>query len=200
MSDQAFPLKWPAGWKRTPPYSREDRRVFRATFEQGRRTLFREIEMLGGSGIVLSTNLPLRNDGFPYASAREPEDPGVAVYFTYQKKPMCFACDQYRYVRQNIRAIALTIDALRGIKRWSASDMMERAFTGFVAIEDKFTRPWREILEIGPTETGDRAAMAERVQFQFRLLSKTRHPDAGGSEQAFLELTAACDRALKELM
>ena len=47
---------------------------------------------------------------------------------------MVFACDKFRYTRDNIYAVAKTIEALRGIERWGASDMMERAFSGFKAL------------------------------------------------------------------
>jgi hypothetical protein len=76
---------------------------------------------MGGTGVILSTNIPLRNDGLPYANSREPNDPGVAVYFRYQKRDLCFACDAYTSVRENAYAIAKTVEALRGIERWGAS-------------------------------------------------------------------------------
>ena len=89
---------------------------------------------MGGSGVILSTNIPLRNDGLPYANSREPNDPGVAVYFQHKKREMCFACDAFKTVRENAYSIGKTIEALRGIERWGASDMMERAFRGFAAL------------------------------------------------------------------
>ena len=39
----------------------------------------------------------------------------AAVYFTYKQKPMCFACDKWDQVHDNIYAIGKTIKALRGI-------------------------------------------------------------------------------------
>src|SRR3546814_19053229 len=47
---------------------------------------------------------------------------------------MTFACDRWDTVRDNVRAIGKTIEAIRGIERWGASDMMERAFSAFEAL------------------------------------------------------------------
>lgn len=145
--------------------------------------------MLGGSKVVISTNVPTRNDGLFYASAREPEDPGVAVYFDYQKKPMCFACDQYQTVRENIQAVAMTINALRGIERWGASDMLERAFRGFAALP---AASWRSVLRVGPA-----ASLAE-AEAAFRVLVHEGHSDHGGNADMDL-LVQARDQARLEL-
>ena len=157
-----------------------------------RDQLLDEIFRLQGRDIILSTNIPVRNDGLPYATWKEPEDSGVAVYFDYGKKKMCFACDQYYYVRQNIRGIGKTIEALRGIERWGASDMMEKAFLGFIQIEDK-TRPWTDVLGLTPLATN------LDVEASFKKLAKKYHPDAGGTSEQFQELARAREIANKEV-
>jgi hypothetical protein len=107
---------------------------------------------MGGTNVVVSTNLPLFRDGYPIASGMEPTDPGVAVYFRLNGKSMVFACDRYFYVYENIQAIARTIEALRGIERRGASDMMERAFSGFNALTDGPSEDWREVFGFKPFE------------------------------------------------
>jgi hypothetical protein len=47
---------------------------------------------------------------------------------------MCFACDRWDSVADNVQAIRKTIEALRGIERWGTGDMVQRAFAGFVAL------------------------------------------------------------------
>ena len=136
---EAFPLYWPEGWKRTA-YRRTS--AFKiAAFGKARDLLLAEIKRMGGTSIVLSTNISLRNDGLPYAGQRNPDDPGVAVYFLYKKRQMSFACDAYRKVEENAYAIAKTIEALRGIERWGASDMMERAYFPPSAASFLMSRP-----------------------------------------------------------
>jgi hypothetical protein len=77
---EAYPLSWPDGWKRVPYRTRSRFKV--SGFGRTRDRLLTEIVRMGGSKVVLSTNIPLRNDGPPYANTREPSDPGVAVYFS----------------------------------------------------------------------------------------------------------------------
>ena len=192
---ESYPLYWPEGWKRTDPARRKAQPLFRKNFGGNRDELLTEIDRLGGRKIILSTNIPLRNDGLPYATFREPQDPGVAVYFDYRDRPMCFACDQYAHVTENVRAIALTIGALRGMERWGASDMMERAFRGFAAIEDQTFRSWREILGFKPGAPVAKNDIADA----FRRRAQVHHPDKGGDPGKFRDLIAARDRAMAEL-
>ena len=99
---EAFPLHWPAGRPQTAILSgvaSTSPSLWLAT------ACSREIRMLGGTLPVLSTNIPLRKDGLPYANHRQPEDKGVAVYFTLNGNPMCFACDRWDSVADNVQAI-----------------------------------------------------------------------------------------------
>jgi hypothetical protein len=142
-----------------------------------------QIRMLSGRNPVISSNVQLRQDGLPYANQRAPGDAGVAVYFSYKNRQMCFACDKWRDVYDNIYAIGKTIEALRGIERWGTGDMVEQAFTGFVALPAP-KNPW-EILGVR------RGASAEEVDAAFRARAKTVHSDLGGSDAAMAELNAA---------
>jgi hypothetical protein len=191
---EAFPLYWPEGWPRTPDYKREYSK-FKTGFGAAREFLFAEIRRMGGSKQVLSTNVPLRNDGMPRANMPEPKDRGVAVYFRYQKKDMVFACDKYINVRDNIYAIAKTIEALRGIERWGASDMMERAFRGFTALPEKASQPWRNVLGLD----GGFVSI-EVVESRFRELALKHHPDVGGDSEAFQAIVRAREEARNELL
>lgn len=151
---------------------------------------------MGGAKIVVSTNLPLFRDGYPIASGMEPKDPGVAVYFRLRDKSVVFACDRYIHVYENLQAIAKTIEALRGIKRWGASDMMERAFSGFRALRDGPSEDWREVLGFEQLESVTRKI----VETRHRELVKKHHPDKGGDRHAFERVMRARDAALIELI
>ena len=186
---ESFPLCWPEGWKRTPVNLRE-KSQFRRTTNDVRNFLKEEVRRLGADRLIISTNMPTRLDGEFYASARNPEDPGVAVYFTYKKKPMCFACDRHPSLRENLHAIAATINALRGIERWGASDMMERAFSGFAQLP---AASWRSVLELGESPT------RAEVEYNYLKLARLHHPDKGGDAVKMAEINKARDAALKEL-
>lgn len=188
---EAFPLHWPEGWPRAK--WRQPSR-FITTLAKARDGLFSELERLGASNIILSTDIPLRKDGLPYAGKENPSDPGIAVYFQYKRKPMVFACDQYEKSYENMQAVRKTIEALRGIERWGASQMMERAFNGFAALPGP-DRPWREVMGFAQDESIDRL----NVETRYRTLAKKTHPDAGGSQGLFLELQRAKEQAMKEL-
>lgn len=127
----AHPLRWPDGRPRTraPQRSR-----FEVSFAAARDGLLDEIGRLGGSAVVVSTNVPLRRDGLPYAGGGEPADRGVAVYFAVRGRALCFACDRWDRVRDNLQAIRRTVEALRGIERWGTGAMVKQAFDGFRAL------------------------------------------------------------------
>lgn len=202
MDRDAYPLCWPENWPRTKLNKRERSR-FKVTPDRARKLLLEEIGRLVGykykrQDVIVSTNLRLRNDGEIHASQRQPEDQGVAVYFTYKGNSMVFACDRWDIVHDNIHSVGKTIEALRGIERWGASDMLERAFTGFKALNAAKEDYWRTILKI--TVKNNSAETLEQVERNFRRLAHDAHPDKeGGSNDAFHELTQARDRARKEL-
>lgn len=193
---EAFPLTWPDNYKRTHPSRiRRNWPFWRGTLDKHRRGLVEEVRKLGGSDLIISTNMPLRKDGQIHAGAGEPVDAGVAVYFTWNNKPMCFACDQFETVRENVRSIALTIESIRAIERYGASDMMERAFRGFTALPEKAGEYWRDVLEI-PTEA---KVTTEQVEKQFRFFALVKHPDKGGTIEEWQQLVNARENAMKDL-
>jgi len=183
---EAYPLKWPDGWPRAK--SRQRSR-FDVTPGKAARELLWEIERMGGKYPVISTNAELRRDGLPYANHKEPDDPGVAVYFETGGKQKVFACDKWTTVRDNMRAIQKTIEAIRGIERWGASEMMERAFSAFNALPPPKT--WRDFFP--DVSTPDDLKRCYREQ------AKKMHPDHGGSEAAMAELNAHYRDAAEEL-
>ena len=190
---EAYPLKWPEHKKRV---TRREGSRFRVAFAKARDELFSELSKLGARGVVLSTNIPLKNDGKPYANYKTPDDPGAAVYFQYKEKSMCFACDRWVKIEDNIQAIRHTIAALRGIARWGTGDMLQAAFDGFVALPAPVAsrvRPWWEILHAG------RDWPLSHIEAQYRALAGEYHPDRpDGSHDKMTEINAAIAIARKE--
>jgi hypothetical protein len=189
----AYSLHWPEGWARTS--ARKSGHKFgqtrELTFDRARNSLSKELKCLGASNMVLSTNLPVRLDGMPYAEAARKTlpDPGVAVYFTYKGRQMVMAQDEYQYIAANMRSLALAIEAMRQLERHGGGGaMMERAFTGFAALPAPKS-PWK-ILGL------DGAAPKEAIEQAYRDLAKKLHPDAGGSAEKMAELNDARQRAL----
>lgn len=186
---QAYPLQWPPTWPRTknPEYSR----FGDLSIERGKNEIIYQLDLMKAKDIIISTNLKLRKDGFPYSSQRQPEDCGVAVYFKLKGRPQCMPCDQWNRIQDNMRAIAKTVDALRGIGRWGAERMVDAAFTGFKALPSGTgdNRPWYEILEVNEN------ASLEEVEESFKRLAFKNHPDRGGSQSQMVSINAAWESA-----
>lgn len=196
MSATSFPLCWPAGRTLVPPRLR-DKSNFRTMPDQARRGLEHELDLLGAGNVVISTNVPLRKDGRPYAKGYRLDDEAVAVYFTYYGKSMCFACDRWQQLGENMHGIAKTIEALRGIARWGTGDMLERAFTGFAALaapSASTQRTWREVLSCNDESTPGYILAA------YRQLRSRFHPDRKdtGNIDMFDEVQKAYDQAVAE--
>jgi hypothetical protein len=151
---EAFPLAWPPMVKRTPGHQRTrakfgtqssqshqrgDGTTYTYTRKENltvagaRGRVLAEIGRLGGRGVVLSSNVQLRQDGLPMSGRREPDDPGVAVYFLLNNKPRCLPCDRWDRVADNFAAVAKFIDAMRGQIRWGVGSV-EAMFEGFKAL------------------------------------------------------------------
>lgn len=168
---EVYPLQWPVGYPRTKYPARSK---FRETFASGRYNIKRELELLGAKDVFISTNVPIRNDGFPFASYKMPEDKGVAVYFTLFNNQCVFACDKWDKIEHNMKAVMLTIEALRGIDRWGVSEMLKRSFTGFKALPASAAstyKAWWEVLMVSQFSS------EEVIKSAYRSLAKQFHPD-----------------------
>ncbi len=196
---EAYPLAWPLGQARTPAPKRRDSR-FDTPFARARDELLRELALLGAHDVVISTNVPTRRDGLPYAAAREPDDPGVAVYFTRRVDaqarpaawtPFTIACDTYTKVRDNLRAVGVTVEALRTIQRHGASSMLEQAFSGFAALPaPQADQAWWEVLGV------TNAASVAAIKAAHAMLARRHHPDVGGDTETMARINRARDAAL----
>lgn len=194
---EAYPLSWPEGWPRT---RNRKRGKFGSNFGRSRDMLLNELRLLGvrAETVVVSSWLPLRRDGLPYAeqARRTLDDPGVAVYFTFKGKQMAMARDAYDTPFDNLHSLKIAIQHLRGLERHGGGTMMERAFSGFTTLAAPgATKHWREIIGVPPGV----AVTREIVEQKYRERAKRAHPDAGGSEEQMAELNAAIAQARKEI-
>jgi hypothetical protein len=194
----SYPLQWPVGYKRT-----KDRKysAFKQSPDKVQILLRKELSRLGAVGVVVSTNVPIRNDGQMYADAMKRQkqldnDPGVAVYFNYKSNQVVLCCDTYNKVWENLYAIALTIGNLRAIERYGVSDFLNRSFTGFAELPPStitpYKRSWWEVLEVSHNAT------EHEVDEAYWDVAKKVHPDRGGTDQAFQELQEAYRQAKKQ--
>lgn len=203
MLAEKFPLQWPSGYPRSK--WAESAQFGNHSFAKARDKIFSELTLLldyyERKTIVLSTNIPLKLDGMPYASYAQPADKGIAVYFQYKKESVVLCCDKWNKIEHNMWSIAQTINALRGIERWGVSDFLKRSFTGFNALPPKQSphvkRDWWIVFEYAQ-RPGDQPWDWAGVEAQYKSLAKKRHPDMpGGSTEAFQELNTAYEQAQK---
>lgn len=187
--DQRYPLTWPEGWKRTPVYQRSHSPFKIESTDRAFRELLEELGRLGARNVIISSNLKLRQDGYPYSQQPRNDDEGIAVYFSRKGVEMVLACDKFTKREANIRAITKSIDAIRGIERWGSSDMMERAFTGFAALAAPEGSHWSEVLGV------QRDARPAEIEAAYRRRRSEVHPDRGGAAGEFDAVQRAWEQA-----
>lgn len=212
----AYPLSWPAGWKRTPPTARtiarfvkKERRTTRHTRGDGsshesswtesrsltiNEAILRvrhQLTLMGvhDNDLVVSSNLELRLDGWPRSGQRQPSDPGVAVYFKdrHANAPRCMAIDCYDSVTDNIAAVAATLEAMRAIERHGGAVILDRAFTGFTALPGPPAVRWDDVLD-----PADPKGSYQRLRSQ-------HHPDNGGDAEVFQRVLRAWEQYQQEV-
>lgn len=190
-----YPLSWPMGYERTPTHKRRRWPGKQASenwsFTTIRNALVKEIESSGGTDFILSTNIEVRRDGLPYAGRRQPEDPGVAVYWELDEQWFEIACDEFKTVEGNMQALRLTVGDLRRIQKRGTTGIFKRAMSGLEALPERGSgKPWWEVLEVPPD------AEEGVITAAYRQLAKVRHPQRGGSDVAWHELNDARQQGL----
>lgn len=200
---QAYPLAWPDGWPRTPERELQNSRYrFKRpgvggrapwTFGAARDELYAELRRLKAEHIVVSSNFKIdRRTGLALEGDRRPKDQGIAAYFVLNKRSMVMACDVHQRAEENMRSLALAIDAMRQLERHGGGRMMERAFSGFEALPPPSKgaeKAWWEVLGVSERAT------AEEIEAAFRHRAKMAHPDQGGTTAAMQELLDARNKA-----
>lgn len=201
MSDHitASPLTWPDGWTRTeePARSRFGKWNSPVTIAQATSHLLSELMRMGipDCDVIISADLRLRNDGLPYSNQKSPKDKGVAVWWLDAPQQRVIALDKYDRIADNIWAIAKTIEAMRGIERWGAGEILERVFTGFNALpspESVSTPSWRTALNY----FGDNL---QEAKIAYKKIRSKSHPDNGGDIEIFHLINRAWQQAEIEL-
>lgn len=188
MTATAFPLTWPQQLPRSK--YREDGRFKTALPNaiKNVQTSLRGFATDSGKilkNLVISSNVTLGVDA--------PADPGVAVWFEWDGLQVCIPVDRYRSVASNLQAIHHIIEARRVELRHGTLALVRATFTGFLALPAPAGKHWTDVLSL------PRDATKTDVDAAYRRLASQRHPDKGGSNEAFAELNAARDAALQEV-
>lgn len=205
----AYPLQWPAGWDRCDEACRVGARFSKkGSNSYGYQTnkklsvadaVSRVLESLERMGVdtwndtVISTDLKLRLDGLPRSNQVMPDDPGACVYWvTAFGERRCMAIDRYDRIADNLAAIAATLEAMRAIERHGGAEILDRAFTGFVALPAPEADPWWSVLGFH-----DEAEALFQGDYEIRAkkLMQRHHPDKeDGDEWRFKQIVKARDK------
>lgn len=187
------PLReWPA-----PLRGQDDRRqsAFAAPLSTTLQQLERELRAVGALEQELLIAIPpeqFRRDGQPRADARALH-PGVVLQFRTDLGRLAYPCDSFTSWQDNLRAITLSLEALRKVDRYGVTAHGEQ-YRGFLALEAPAAEPsafataedaerWLRRMY----QTGEPLNLRQLVRKAKRLA----HPDAGGTTDIFLRVVAA---------
>jgi hypothetical protein len=189
--------QWPGKLRH---WTERERSRFRAPWSKTLTLLRRELEHLDARTIVLQVAMregDIRQDGYPRANAKA-EHPGVILAFESRHGPLSYAVDTYDDWQDNIRAIALALEALRAVDRYGVTRRGEQ-YRGWQAIEapanGKMTA--EQAARFIAEQSGIRLDASEVRQHggmradAYRAAARRLHPDAGGSHEAFTRLQEA---------
>jgi hypothetical protein len=185
MTATAYPLTWPA----TIPRSKErEKGKFQTTLAGALKNVDTSLQRFANdsgkdlTNIVISSNVTL--------GVMRPDDPGVAIWFTWDGLALCIPVDRYTSVEGNLQAIHHIIEARRVELRHGTLALVRATFTGFAALPAPAGRSWWEVLEVSRTASKDEITQA------YRRAAMQAHPDRGGSHDKMSELTRARDEGL----
>ena len=165
------------------PASQRKRSQFDSTWSDTIELLGREVLMLGGRDVVIEVDVreqDIRNDGMLRANARTPEHPAVVVAFeTRSHGPMLYRCDRFErsYKRdsvgwqENVRAIAKTLEALRAVDRYGATETGQQ-YAGFKALPAGRAIPASHMTRTAAAEVLERVAIGIEGTLRDRTLSR----------------------------
>lgn len=121
-------------WPR-PLTKHRKRSTFSASYAATMILLDRELRHLNAKQPLLQMAYvegDLRLDGRPRANA-EPQHPGVMLSFDTPRGPLQFPCDRFTKWVDNLRAIALALEAFRKVDRYGVTSFGEQ-YTGWKAL------------------------------------------------------------------
>lgn len=180
---------------------------FKASYSTTLALLERELDMLRARHPVLmvdGTEDDCRLDGQLRASARL-RSPRVILAFESKHGPLKYPCDRFTFWQDNLRAIALALEALRKVERYGVTSRGEQ-YTGWrqlpagsVELGASLTRQdaWDTLIDLG-TGLGYppnvEAATDEMIADLYRMAAKLHHPDTGGDGETFNRANRARER------
>lgn len=193
-----LPEVWPAKEHRTKRPA-----PFKANWGGTLDLLEREIRHLNGRDVTLAIGVTpgdIRVDGCVRAAARV-RNPAVVLTFRAGPDQLSFPCDRFNFWQDNVRAIALALEALRKVDRYGVQ--AGRQYQGFRALGAGTVAPRT------PAQAAERVArftgfdfdadvvlqVADAARDAIRHAHLRVHPDRGGTNGDFAD-PQECKRIL----
>lgn len=193
-------LDWPDGQERTPPGERESYpHGFKVSRSKAFDSIKRELERMNAAEIDVDT-AALHTQQAPHRpyKDRTPDDPGVVARFKKDGKQYVYPMDRWDNLRDNARAIALTLEAKRSLIRYGV-ETLESEFQAHAlppgdgssaeAVEPAGPepKPAHEVLGVDPD------ANERLIKVAFEEQIKEKHSDQGGTDKETVQVKKARD-------
>jgi len=167
------PLTYPGGTRYSP---------FKASWSSTVSLLAKELRAHGARRTVLEVDMreqDFRVDGLPRADRRA-HTPGIVLSFQATRVPgapsLRYEVTRYTDWKDNVRAVALGLEALRAVDRYGVTRRGEQ-YAG-----------WKQLESGGPSI--DRGRELVRTHGGIRQALMATHPDRGGDPQDFADVQA----------
>lgn len=206
--------RWPGERTKT-----RRRSSFDSTYSQTLSLLERELDHLHARSVVLQMDispLDIRNDGLLRASTRM-QSPAIILAFEIWKPngkrnehgplgnytPLQFPCDTFDDWQDNLRAIALAMEALRKIDRYGVATSGQQ-YTGWAALPavgglESDVEAARTLARLANSDATPEMVLRDGVLAKqlYRAACRLTHEDQGGNAADFGAVQVAYNR-LKE--
>lgn len=194
---------WPGERTKVRTWSR-----FKTNWSSTLALLHRELRHLNAKKVVIE--VALREQDFKlngeWRANAKPTDPGIVVSFDSRYGPLRYATDVFLDWQDNVRAIALGLEALRKVDRYGITKRGEQ-YTGWKALPAGIAlgpAPFasrEEAMRFILTSAGDEWAdpnwldecLADDhlAKDAYKAAAARLHPDVGGEHEAFVRLQKA---------
>ncbi|ACV79061.1 J domain-containing protein [Nakamurella multipartita] len=169
---------------------------FTAPLASTLRILDRELDAIGARHPVLEVAIDptqFRIDGRPRATARAGH-PGVVLSLPHTGHgPLRYATDRFVTWQENLRAVALGLEALRRVERYGITRRGEQ-YVGFAALPPGQGAPGNDPMTLARalaflTEHSGQLLSAatpiDDIDRAYRRVARVLHPDSGGDPALF---------------
>jgi len=193
---------WPGDREKTRQRARFD-----SSYAQTLTLLADELRRLAARQVVIQAGFSssdIRNDGWPRSNAKKPVDPGVILSFQSKHGPLSYPCDRFNEWQDNLRAIALSLQALRAVDRYGVTRRAEQyrgwtqlppppppkpAFGGFRS--KQAAAEWLCWAADSIFSASTFVRSKDERDKAIRIAQRRLHPDVGGNHEDFVKIEHA---------